>query len=373
MLFREIPGLSELKTTLLQSIQAGQVAHAQLFLGNEGSASLPLALAFAQYLNCENRQPDDSCGVCAACSKTQKLIHPDLHFVFPVTTTKAVPKDPLSEHFLADWRRFVLQNPYQNLSDWLSLIGSENKQPNISAEQAREIIKTLSLKTYEAPFKIMLLWQPECLNQNAANALLKILEEPPPQTIFLLVGSKADNLLTTILSRTQLVKIRNFTNDEIAGLLTEKFAIEPSKALAVSALAEGNLLSALHLNTGLPDENLGIFRQWMRDSYAQRIQELLDFAEKFQKGSREEQRGLLEYGLGVWRDCLFWQAGAQEQLHLQPERSTFVNDFSKLLDEAKISFLYHQFNQALFHLERNANPRILCFDLSLHAGIVLKS
>jgi DNA polymerase-3 subunit delta' len=372
MLFQEIVGVLSLKNTLIRSLQSGHIAHAQLFLGNEGSANLALALAYAQYLNCENPTETDACGFCPSCYKTQKLIHPDLHFVFPVTTTKTVSKDPLSENFLPDWRKFLLQNPYQNLTDWLDYIGSENKQPNISAEQAREIIKTLSLKTFEGKYKIMMIWQPECMNLTAANILLKILEEPPPQTIFLLVGNSADNILTTIISRTQLVKVPDFTDEEIKQNLVEKFGTDPEKSAHFAFLADGNLHKALMFKEETPDENLVIFRQWMRDCYSMKVGELLEFSEKFQKTSREEQRTVLEYGLQVFRECLIWNGGENSLIRLPEELKNFVQNFSKQMTEEKIEFLYKEFSQAIYYLERNANPRILSFDLALRIGSILR-
>ena len=188
MTFADIPNQLAVKQLLRQSVQRNHVAHAQLFRGSEGGAALALALAYAQYLNCEGRaaEADDSCGTCPACFKTAKLAHPDLNFIVPVTTTKAVSKDAVSQKFMADWRAFVLDNPYQGLNDWLQRIGAENKQGNISKEEAGQILKLVSLKAFEARYKIVIIWQPELMHPAAANAVLKLLEEPPPATIFCL-------------------------------------------------------------------------------------------------------------------------------------------------------------------------------------------
>jgi DNA polymerase III subunit delta' len=368
MLFSEIPGLADLKQTLIQSVQNGHVAHAQLWAGNEGSANLGLALAYAQYLNCESPGEQDACGTCAACFKNRKLIHPDLHFVFPVTTTQKIAKDASSQKFLPDWRQFLLRQPYAGLSDWLEAIEAENKQPNIAAEEARQVLQTLSLKAFEGKYKVMLIWLPERLHPTAANVLLKVLEEPPPQTVFLLVSQCPDDMLPTILSRTQLLRIPDFSEEDIEKFLREKQNTEPEKARKISFLADGNLQLALKLLHDTPDEALAIFRQWMRHCYGYKAAELLDFAEGFQKMSKDEQKSLLEYGLQIFRDCLLLLTGETALVRLPDARLKFATDFTKMMSLEKIQFFYTAFNESVFHLERNASPKIVAFDLSLQVS-----
>jgi len=375
MLFSEISGLLSIKNILLQSVKNNHIAHSQLFLGNEGSANLALALAYAQYINCENPLENDSCGVCDSCGKIQKFIHPDIHFVFPVTTTKKITKEALSEDFLVEWRKFLLNNSYANISDWLNTIGAENKQPNISAEEARNVIKSLALKSFEATYKVMLIWLPEYFNLTAANVLLKILEEPPRNTIFLLVGNKADNILTTILSRTQLIKIPEFTESEIIEELEKKFP-HSDKIKNAAIISNGNLNLAFQLVEGQIDENHEIFGQWMRlcfDCFSKnKIIDLLELAERFQKMSKDSQKSLLVYSLQMFRDSLIHISGKVELIRMPEEIKTFISNFSKVMSFEKIEFLYEKFNAAIYHLERNASPKITFFNISLVVAEMIK-
>ena len=207
MRFQDLIGQQETKQRLLQSVKEDRIAHAQLFLGQEGCGSLPLAIAYGQFINCTNRSELDSCGVCPSCNKYQKLIHPDLHFVFPTATTKEITKDPISDEFLTIWRTQLMENPYFGLLQWYAAIGIENKQGSISKNESLEILRKLNMKSYEAEYKVMIIWFPELMNVTAANKLLKMIEEPPDKTLFLLVAENTEYMLQTILSRTQLIKV----------------------------------------------------------------------------------------------------------------------------------------------------------------------
>jgi DNA polymerase-3 subunit delta' len=373
MLFKEITGLNETKQALLQAVQKGQIAHAQLFFGNEGSANLAMAFAYATYINCENKQAEDSCGQCGSCSKINKYIHPDVHFVFPVATTKKITKDPLSENFLPEWRSFLKENQYSGLSEWCNHIGTENKQPIISAEESRSIIQKLSLKAYEAQFKVLMIWLPEWMNITSANALLKILEEPPPKTVFLLVSHSMDKLLTTILSRTQLIKIRSFTSQEIWHVLVDKLAIEPKRAAQIAYLADGNLNQAFNLSKAALNDNHVLFRDWMRLCFKANFTEMVEWAEKYSKMTKEAQKNLLSYGIEMLRETLVWPYKEAQLIRLEGEELTFVEGFSKVMNEKKAEMLYTQFNDAYFHLERNASAKIVFLDTSLAVTGILKS
>lgn len=373
MLFKDIPGLQETKQTLIQAVQKGQIAHAQLFFGNEGSANLAMALAYTTYLNCENRQETDSCGQCAACSKINKYIHPDLHFVFPVATTKKVTKDALSEHFLPEWRNYLKENMYSNLSEWCSFIATENKQPIISAEESRAIIQKLSLKAYEAKFKVLLIWLPEHMNTTSANALLKILEEPPLRTVFLLVSHSIEKLLTTILSRTQLIRIRPFTSQEIWNILVDTKQVEAKRAVQIAYLSDGNLQEAFRLTKENLNDNHLWFRDWMRLCFRANFTELVEWAEKFSKLNREGQKSVLSYGMGMVRETLVYAYKDIQLTRLEGEELTFVEGFSKIMNPKKAELLYNQFNDASYHLERNASAKIVFLDTSLAITGIIKS
>jgi len=372
MFFRDIPGLQALKRTLLQSVQQQHIAHAQLFFGREGSAKLALALAYSQYLQCEDRQAEDACGRCAACVKMQKAIHPDFHAIFPVSSTTRVSK-PKSADFMKEWRQVLAENTYLNLSDWLATIGAEGKQAQIGAEESRNIVGTLSLKAFEGQYKILLIWLPEYMNTVAANALLKILEEPPEDTVFLLVSNQPEQMLLTILSRVQQINVPDFEDADLRSYLSEQMGLESEKATQIAHLAEGNLRKARLLATEVEDDNHTRFRDWMRLCYMKNYTELVKWAEDFAASSKDAQKNLLYYGLNICREALVWQYAGEEMLRLEGNALEFVKGFAKVLHERNAEALYHYLNLALLHLERNANAKILFLDTSLKIAEVIKS
>ena len=368
MQFSEIIGQDDTRQLLLRAVQTNHLAHALLFDGPEGSANLALALALAQYVNCEDRQgsgtPDaDACGRCASCVKMQKLVHPDLHLVFPVAN---LARGKTSEAYLTEFRAFILDQPYRTLPDWLDRMGADNKQGNISAEEARQILQKLSLKAYEGAYKIMLIWLPELMNVASANALLKVLEEPPAQTLFLLVTNQPDKLLITILSRTQRVALRAFTDGDVATYLRQHRNLDETTARRLAYLADGNLADALHLSTqtGTADEHTW-FAEWMRDCYRQDLAKLVKQAEQFDGFSKEKQKGLFDYSIRLCRDVFLWQQGAGELLRLPDDELAFVKNFAKVLSTAHVERIVADLNQGAYHLERNARARMVLLDLSL--------
>lgn len=374
MLFAEIKGLEEVKKKLIDAVNSNHVAHAQLFLGKEGSPNLPMALAYATYLNCTDRQPTDACGKCASCIKMNKYIHPDFHFAFPVSSTKNIAsKDAHSTNFLKDWRKFLLENPYGSAVDWSVFFGGENKQLNISKEESRHIIRGLSLKAFEAAYKIMLIWLPEYMHISSANAILKILEEPPAKTLFLLVSNDSEKLLTTILSRTQILKIRAFSDAELKAMLINDYQLEDKKAGQIAHLSEGNLNKARHLVTEVEDDNQLMFRDWMRLCFTNDYSKMVEWADVFQKMSKEAQKGLIQYGLQMMRETLVLGLQNDSIMRLQGEELSFVQNFEKVMNLGKTEKITARLNESYFHLERNANPRIMFLDLSLVIAKILRS
>lgn len=371
MFFSEIPGQAETKELLIKSVREGHVAHAQLFMGAEGSANLALALAYATYLNCENQLPEEACGTCAACSKMKKLVHPDVNFVMPVT--KAKSKDDLSQNFLTEWREFLLDNPYQSLNDWMQFIGAENKQGNISKDESRQLIRFASLKAFEAEFKIILIWLPELMHPAAANALLKLLEEPPTKTIFLLVANASDKILATILSRTQKVNVRAFSDEETIEYLQDKLQVTEPAALQVASLAEGNLQAAMKLSQELTSDYFTFFVQWMRSCYAYKFGEVVDMSDEFQKLGRENQKTFLHYALNNLRRVMLYGVDRQLVPFIPPAELDFVTKFSKLIHPANVTMLAEELNKAHYHIERNANPKIVFVDSSIQIARYLKT
>jgi DNA polymerase-3 subunit delta' len=375
MLFAEIPGLEDVKRTLIGSVANNHIAHAQLFAGKEGSANMALALAYSTYIHCENRQENDSCGQCASCSKTAKLIHPDVHFVFPVNTNKAVTKDPASALFMKDWRNFLIQNPYAGIHSWGEAIGTENKQLIINTEDSKNIIKTLALKSFEGEYKIMIIWLPELMKTEGANAILKILEEPPAKTLFLMVSNNIDKLLTTIQSRTQKVMIPSFSDTEIKNHITSLHQLEDKTASRIAFLADGNMDAAIRM-TGEPEEtNHDMFRDWMRLCFilyrkSSNLTDLNQWSEAFAAQGREAQKNLLQYGINILRETLVFKHTDQQLVRLQQEDLKFVEGFAKVMSDEMIETISRKLNDMFYHIERNASAKITFMEASFYIASV---
>jgi DNA polymerase-3 subunit delta' len=365
MRFSDIIGLEEQKEILRASLHKNHVAHAQLFHGNEGSGNLALALAFGAYVNCENPAETDSCGKCASCVKIDKLIHPDVSFIFPTAGGKKV----LSENFMAEWRSFVLENPYGNSTDWLEKIGI--KQGNIPVEEARKLIQNLSLKAFEARYKLVYIWLPEYFNSGTANALLKILEEPPSNTLFLLVCNHSDTLLTTIISRTQRFAVPKFTEKDVVSFLIQN-GINKERAEEIAGLANGNLRQALAISNARNETQHDWFARWMRFCYGFNVTELVAFADEFDTLTKEQQKQVLEYALTVFREIFLIAAGNTDLVKLEHKPLEFVQNFSKVFNVNNLSVISSQVDEAIYHIERNVRSKIVFLDLSLHLARLIK-
>lgn len=375
MLFSSIPGLAETKERLIQAIKNNHLAHALLFHGPEGAANLKMALALATYVNCENQGEQDACGTCSSCQKMSKLIHPDLNFTFPVPGSLVKEDDEKGKKvdILGPWRDFVINKPYANLQDWIYHNGFEKKQLNISKAAAKLIIQTISLKSFEGGYKTVLIWMPELMHTAAANALLKVLEEPPAKTLFLMVAHQPEQLLTTILSRTQKVLVRAFSDDEIKEHLITQGLCSKEAALQISPLANGNMREAYRLIDQVVDENTAKFRDWMRICFTLDINNIMSWADNFQALDKEGQKALLLTGLNILRESLLKRSQLEELMRTAPSDREFIENFSlKALTENKILGIYQLLNTAHYHLERNASAKILFADLSFDMAKVLR-
>jgi len=364
--FADIPGLSEIKASLVNAVQQKHIAHAQLFLGKAGALNLPLALAYATYLHCQNKGEHDACGTCPACTKSLKYIHPDTSFVFPLGNVKG---DKDADRFKADmlksWRAFLTEQPYGDLNDWTNYYGGEDKQALISREESREIIKTLSLKPFESPYKIMIIWQPELMHPSAANGILKILEEPPVNTFFLLVSNAAERLLPTILSRTQMVQVPQLSDEDLDTYLREKLKVEDARIQEIIQIAEGDLNQAIKLISSEEDHFQDRFADWMRSCYKRDYPKLVGFSEDFHELDRLSQRNLFQYGLGMMRETLLHSAGADAISRIKTGEVKFVKDFSKIMNVEKVEHVNQLLTDAHYHLERNGSAKMIFLDLSL--------
>jgi DNA polymerase-3 subunit delta' len=366
MRFSDIYGLEVTKKQLITSVQRNQVAHAQLFSGIEGSALLPMALAYATYLNCTDPTDEDACGECSSCSKNAKYVHPDVHFVYPVSSTEKITgKDVISRSYLTAWREFLLESPYGTTIDWALVFGGENKNLNISKEESRQIIESLSLKSFEGKYKVMLIWMPEYLHPNAANGILKILEEPAANTVFLLVSPQKERLLRTIRSRTQLMRIPPFSDEELNHLLVNEYQIDSAKASQLIPLADGSLRAALQLHDEADINLHSMFLNWMRSCFTHDFITLNTDVEKFAALSKSAQKTLLLYGLEILRDALVSSHNEGKLIRVTGEDKNFVLKFGKTLNTTIIELLSKKISDAHYHLERNANAKMVFMNLSI--------
>jgi DNA polymerase-3 subunit delta' len=367
--FSDIPGLTETKSKLIDAVTHNHIAHAQLFLGLPGALNLPIALAFANYLHCENKGKGDACGECRACSKSLKYIHPDTTFVFPLSNIKgSKDEDRFKAEILKSWRAFLMEQPFGDLNDWTNYYGGEDKQPIISKEESREIIKTLSLKPFESPYKVMIIWQPELMHSTAANGILKILEEPPPNTFFLLVSNAAERLLPTVLSRTQMVQVPQLSDEDLKDYLLKNHSADETRLQEIIQLAEGNLNMAIKLVDTEEDHFQDRFAEWMRLCYKRNYGSLVTFSEDFHQLDKLSQRNLFQYGLSMMRETLLHYAGADAISRIKSGEAKFVKDFSKIMNTEKVEKINTLFTDAHYHLERNGSAKMIFLDLSLQVA-----
>ncbi len=378
MFFKDIPGHKHIKENLINAVEKNRVSHALLFSGPEGNGKLSLAIAFAQYLFCENKTENDSCGTCSSCLKYQKLVHPDLHFVFPVIKGKSSDK-PVSDTYLKEWREFMTKSEFHGFNKWLKKIGTENQQASIYSQESEEIIKKLSMKPYEAEYKVMIIWLPEKMNVTASNKLLKIIEEPPPKTIFILVTENYEAIIKTILSRTQLIKIPRISDEDMANLLKNKYDLPDNRIGEIVRSAEGNFVKAEeiinHFENNIENENFAHFANLMRFAYALKIQDLIEWAEIMAKSGREAQKYFLTYALKMLRENLILNISPENQnkiLFLADDEKQFSEKFNKFVHKNNIYQLTNEFNEAYNHIMRNGNNKLIFTDLALKTARLLK-
>ncbi|MBO6516168.1 MAG: DNA polymerase III subunit delta [Bacteroidia bacterium] len=361
MLFADIVGKSQVKELLVRQINAGHMPHAQLFAGQNGFGSLAMALATTQYLLCDTPTGKDACGQCPSCAKTSKLIHPDVHFSFPVVPKKSGSK-PVSNDYLETWREVALENPHLSYIDWMERIGAENKQGNITKEECRSIIQKLSLKAYENKAKVLILWLPEYLGKEG-NSLLKLIEEPPENTYFFLVTENPDGILPTILSRTQLVAIPPYTSNQLVDALTNQG--ETGDVNAVAFLANGDWNAAQKLSISTENNLSDVLKTWMRLCFRKDVPGLMKWSDEMGGKGRENIKNFLHYALGVFREVLAYKVIPEYSIRLGESEQQFVSNFSGVIQFTNIEVLYEGLNEGISQIERNANPKLTLFQLSL--------
>ena len=376
MKFSEVLGQEHLKNHLMKSTDNGRISHAQLFVGKEGAGTLPMAIAYAQYILCSTSSDKEACAL-----KCAKLAHPDLHFAFPVATNDFVKSHPVSNLFLNDWRNFITLNPYGNLFEWLQTIGIENKQGQIGVDEAGEIVKALKLKSYEGGYKIMIIWMAEKMNTSAANKLLKLLEEPPEKTVFILVSEDEEQLITTIKSRCQVLHFPLLSEADITKYLVEKEGTDEPIAANIAQQSDGNFNKALHLlhNDNADEQFEQWFITWVRAAFKAKgnatvIQLLIEWSETIAKSGRETQKRFLNYCLQFFRQAMLLNYDAASLVFLHPKTPNFkLENFAPFIHSGNILEINKELNDAIYHIERNGNAKIILLDLSIKLTRLLHS
>ena len=365
MQFSAVVGQKDLASHLIDEVNNEKVSHAQLFLGKPGYGPLPLALAFVQYLFCENKSENDSCGECTSCRKAEKLQHPDLHFSFPTVQTISKVSDPV----LGEWREQLAENPYFDLNTWIRKIDVRERKPIISVHESEEIIKKLSLRSYEGGYKVMIIWMAEEMNVSCANKLLKIIEEPPAKTLFILLAESQEYMLQTILSRCQIVKVPRIKMEDMSVHLKTNMNVGSSNADSVASRVDGDLIEAMEFlgDHEEQDANREQFIQLMRVCYKKSVLDMIQWSEEISSVSREQQKVFLKYALHMFRQSMLRNYTEDHLTRVSDEEDEFLSKFAQFITGNNVFDFMKTFNEAHYHIERNANPKILftnlCFNV----------
>ena len=368
MYFKDIVGQTKIKNELLQLAQENRVPHTQLFKSSPGVGAYELALAYARYLNCERPTPTDSCGTCPSCVKMDKLIHPDLHFIFPTI------KKNTSKEYLSEWRDFVLATPYFTINQWLNFINAENAQAIIYEKDTQELIQTMALKSFEGKYKISIIWLPERMNSTGANRLLKLLEEPPKNTLFFLVSENPEILLPTILSRAQSIEIPALKESEIANYLSFKYGVAPNLSVEIAHSANGSINKALHTIQLDEDKQLFLnaFIFIMRSSYARRVKDIKTWSEDIAKLGREKQKQFLSYCQYMVRENFIHNFNQADLNYFNQDEKQFSRKFAPFINENNVIGIMNELDLAQQQIEQNGNAKIVLFDLALKLIVLIK-
>lgn len=366
MYLSSLPGVQQLCETLTAQVKTNRISHAQLIHGPEGSGGLALAMAYASYILCENRGEKDSCGQCKACSKSFKMVHPDLHYIFPTISTKEVTGgDVTSESYLAEFRTAVLNNPYLSNLEWIQSLNGSGKQSIINVRDAEAIMQKIYLQSFEAEYKIVIIWLAEKMNHQTANKLLKVIEEPPEKTLFLLVSEKSDQLLTTILSRTQKIKIPKIEDREISSFLMKQ-GIEESVAKESALVADGNILTALQLssNDNTQEAQLDLFKQWMRCCYKPMQVATSKWCDLFSGLGREGTRNFFVYSTHLLRQALIYHMAGEQMLKVTSAEKDFLSKFHPFIHPGNCGYMIDEITRVNRQILQSGSPKILMMDLT---------
>lgn len=373
MYFKDIIGQESTIALLRSAVAEGRVPHAQLICGGEGTGKLAVAIAYARYLCCTHRNGEDACGECPSCKKFDKLVHPDLHFAFPIYKKEST-KPAYSDDFIDKWRQAITDNPYLNLNQWMSHIGTENQQGLIYASQSEEIIRKLTLKSSEGNYKVMIIWMAEKMNGECSNKLLKMIEEPPAQTVFLLIAENPDLLLPTIQSRVQRLPLRPVEEEVIARALCDRYGLSDSDARQIAHASAGNWLQAveaIHLGSR-SKEYIELFMALMRRSYARDLKGMRQWADTVAGMGREPQKNFLIYCQRMIRESFICNFHRPEINYMNVDEANFTTRFAPFVNEKNIFGIMDELSEAQRHIEQNVNAKMVFFDLALKMIMLLK-
>lgn len=373
MFFKDVIGQEELKKRLIQSVQEERVSHAQLFSGPEGTGKLAMAIAYAQYISCKNRTESDSCGICPSCHKYNKLAHPDLHFVFPIFNTEKNSK-PISDDFLPQWREMVLTDPYFDLGSWLNFVEAENAQGLIYERESDSIYKKLNLKSFESEFKVMIIWLPEKMHTACSNKLLKIIEEPPNKTLFILITEDEESVIGTIRSRAQPVKFPLIDNGSIRAALLSMENIDPDLVPDAVHLANGNFIKAKsYINPGEDSQfYFQKFQEMMRQAYKREVVAQMKWAEEMAKIGRDKQKAFFAFALRMIREYFVFNMNRSNMVYLNRQEKEWGKQFAPFINERNIVAFFNEFELGIKHISMNGNPRIIFLDTALRMVRLIK-
>lgn len=373
MFFKDVIGQNEIKKRLIRSVQEGRISHAQLFSGSEGTGKLALALAYAQYVSCQNKSESDSCGVCPSCHKYQKLAHPDLHFVFPVFNTPKI-KNPVSDDFISEWRKIIFKSPYFSLSDWLVHIDAGNAQGLIYERESDSIFRKLNLKSFESEFKVMIIWLPEKMHPACSNKLLKLIEEPPSKTLFILITENEESVIGTIRSRAQLIKFPYIDRESLKEALSNLDDIDPEIIEDAVHLSEGNYNKALeYLNPNEDNQFYFLrFQEMMRFAYKREVPEIIEWAEEMAKIGRDKQKSFFNFALRLLREFFVMNMKRNTMVYLKKDEKEWGQRFAPFINERNIVPFSNEFELAIKHISMNGNPRIIFLDTALRMVRLIK-
>ncbi len=373
MQFSDILGQEHIKDHLTKNASLGRIPHAQLFVGPEGSGTLPMAIAYAQYIICNNTQGENE-GTNAACNiKFEKFAHPDLHFIYPTVSTDAIKGKPKSLDFITEWREFIEKKPYGSLFDWYQILDVKNKQGEIRVEDAQEILKSLALKSFEGGYKIMIVWMADKLNIPASNKLLKLLEEPSDKTVFILISENEEDIIQTIRSRCQVLHFNGLSESTIAQALEKEWEVDSATAQKIAHQAQGNYNKAQQLLQ--PNRETDFFEKWFVDwvraafrakGNAAAIQDLIQWSEQIAVLGRETQKEFLQFCIEMFRQALLLNYQTPSLVYIETKVDKFkLENFAPFVNGNNIFDIYKELSDAMYHIERNGNSKIILTDLSI--------